>query len=339
MSERQRFSVAVVGATGAVGEALLAVLEEREFPIDQLYALARTDSEERTVMFADRPVLLSALDDFDFSQCQLVFFCAPAAVAKKYATKAKKAGCHVIDISSQFRLDAQVPLLVPDIQAHKLEAVAGARLLASPSAQALQLASILSPLAQSVGIKSVDVTVLTAVSALGRAGVNELAGQTARLLNAQSIQAQVFPSQIAFNVLPAFDAVGESGYTLEELNIAAETKKLLADERIAISVSQVFVPVFYCHSQVIRVETAAPLSTAAAGKLLAAATGIEMSKSKKPYSPIDAGTDSHAIKIGRIRQSVDSDRVLTLWTVADNIRKGAAVNSVQIAETLLKPYL
>jgi aspartate-semialdehyde dehydrogenase len=335
----QRFSVAVVGATGAVGEALLTVLEEREFPVDKLYALGRTDGEEKTVMFGERPVLLDALDDFDFGRCQLAFFCAPAAVAKKYARKAIAAGCHVIDVSSQFRLDTKVPLRVADIPADALAATAGARLLASPSAQALQLATILSPLARAVGIKSVDATILTAVSALGRPGVNELAGQTARLLNAQSIKPQLFPTQIAFNVMPAFDAIHESGYTLDELNIGAETKRLLADDAIGVGITQVFVPVFYCHSQVIRIETMAPLTAAAAGKLLAAAPGLEMSKSKKPYSPIDAGTDSHAIKIGRVRQAVDSECVLTLWTVADNIRKGAAVNSVRIAETLLKPHL
>lgn len=333
----RRISVAVVGATGAVGEALLTVLEEREFPVDKLYALGRTESEEATVMFAERPVLITALDAFDFNQCELAFFCAPAAVAKKYAPQALAAGCSVIDLSDQFRLDAAVPLLVPDINTDTLDT--SARLIASPSATALQLASILQPLAKAVGLKSVDVTALTAVSALGRPGINELAGQSARLLNAQSIQQHVFPSQIAFNVIPAFDAVHESGYTHEELNIAAETKKILADERIELNVTQVFVPVFYCHSQVIRIETKAPLNATAAGKLLAATPGIEMTRSKKPYSPIDAGVDSKVIKVGRIRQSAGSDCVLTLWAVADNIRKGAAVNSVQIAETLLKLHL
>ncbi|HSB96727.1 MAG TPA: Asd/ArgC dimerization domain-containing protein, partial [Spongiibacteraceae bacterium] len=237
------------------------------------------------------------------------------------------------------RLDAGVPLLVADINAASLAVADGPRLLASPSAQALQLATVLQPLAQAVGIKSIDVTTLTAVSALGRPGVAELAGQTARLLNAQSIKHQVFPAQIAFNAVPAFDAVQESGYTLDELNIAAEIKKLLLNEHIGVSVTQVFVPVFYCHSQVIRIETLAPLSATAAGKLLAAAPGVEMVKAKKQFGPIDAGVDGSVVKVGRIRQALDSDRVLTLWTVADNIRKGAAVNSVRIAETLLKPHL
>jgi aspartate-semialdehyde dehydrogenase len=346
MNKPRRFSVAVVGATGAVGEALLAVLEERVFPVDQIYAVARAevavedeDGEPASVLFAERPVPLTALADFDFQQCQIAFFCAPAAVAKKYAPKAIKAGCTVIDVSSQFRLDTAVPLLVADINAASLGAADGARLLASPSASALQLASILQPLANAVGIQSVDVTAMTAVSAFGRPGVNELAGQTARLLNAQSIKPQIFPAQIAFNVIPAFDAIDESGYTHDELNIAAEIKKLLADERIRVGVTQVFVPVFYGHSQVVRIETAAPLTAAEAGKLLAAAPGIDLVKSKKPFGPIDGGVDGQSIRVGRIRQSPDSACVLTLWSVVDNIRKGAAVNSVQIAETLLKLYL
>ncbi len=345
MTTSRRFSVAVVGATGAVGEALLAALAERKFPVDQLYALARApavaeeDDEAASVLFAERPVLLTALDKFDFSLCTLAFFCAPAAVAKKYAPIAIAAGCSVIDVSAQFRLDAAVPLLAPDVNAASLDGEANARLLAGPSAAALQIASILKPLVAASGIVSIDVSMLTAVSALGRAGVNELAGQTARLLNAQPVKPQVFPSQIAFNALPAFDAIHESGYTHEELHIAAEVKKLLADERIGVNVTQIFVPVFYGHSQVIRVETMAPLSVSAAGKLLAAAPGIELSKSKKPFGPIEVGIDGGAIKVGRIKQAVGSDRVLTLWVVADNIRKGAAVNSVQIAETLLKLYL
>jgi aspartate-semialdehyde dehydrogenase len=177
------------------------------------------------------------------------------------------------------------------------------------------------------------------VSALGRAGVDELAGQTARLLNAQSIKTKMFPNQIAFNTIPAFDASDASGFTGEELQIAAEVRKLLGNEKLGVNISEVFVPVFYGHSLVVRVETQAPLTAAAAQRLLAAAKGVATAKGKKPFGPIDLGGAEPKIRVGRIRQAPESPQVLTLWSVADNVRKGAAVNSVQIAETLLKPYL
>lgn len=336
-SADRKFHIAVVGATGLVGEALLEVLAEREFPVEKLYALGRGDDGEASVLFADRPVAVTPLADFDFSRCQLAFFCAPAAVAKEYVPRALGAGCHVVDTSAQFRLTADVPLRIADL-GDALPAADGPQLVAGPHAAALQIATLLRPLERAVGLRSIDATVLASVSALGRAGVDELAGQTARLLNAQAVKQQVFPAQIAFNVLPAFDAAHASGCTQEEHQIAAEIRKLLADETLAVNISEVFVPVFYCHSQVIRVETREPLSAAAALKLLSAAAGVDVVKARKPFGPVDVASEGAQVRVGRVRQDPQSDRVLTLWTVADNVRKGAAVNSVQLAETLLKPH-
>lgn len=336
-TNEQRFPIAVAGPTGLVGEALLEALAERGFPVEKLYALGRGDDEEATVLFAERPVQLTALEDFDFSRCRLAFFCVPADVAKRHVPRAIAAGCHVIDASAQFRLQRGVPLVAADLGGSV--AGTGPHLIAGPGAPALQIATLLRPLLDAVGLVSIDVTVMAAVSALGRAGVDELAGQTARLLNAQSIKSQIFPNQIAFNTVPAFDTADASGFTKAELQVAAEVRKLLGNEKLGVNISEVFVPVFYGHSLVIRVETDAPLDAAAAQRLLAAAPGVMVAKGKKPFGPIDIGGAEPAIRIGRIRQAPESERVLTLWSVADNVRKGAAVNSVQIAETLLKPYL
>jgi aspartate-semialdehyde dehydrogenase len=337
-SSEQRFPVAVAGATGLVGEALLEALAERGFPVEKLHALGRGGDDDAGVLFAERPVPLTALADFDFSRCRLAFFCVPAEVAKEHVPRALAAGCHVIDASAQFRLQGEVPLVAADLGGF-IEATAGPHLIASPHAAALQVATLVQPLAQAAGLVSVDVTVMSAVSALGRAGVDELAGQTARLLNAQSIKTKMFPNQIAFNTIPAFDASDASGFTGEELQIAAEVRKLLGNEKLGVNISEVFVPVFYGHSLVVRVETQAPLTAAAAQRLLAAAKGVATAKGKKPFGPIDLGGAEPKIRVGRIRQAPESPQVLTLWSVADNVRKGAAVNSVQIAETLLKPYL
>ena len=337
----KRFTVAVIGATGAVGEAVLSVLFEREFPVAKLHAVSRDREEDETVLFAERPVELEELDDFDFSSCQLAFFCAPAAVAKKHAPRAVKAGCWVIDVSQQFRLKSGVPLAVPTVDSSVLEALATEpRLIASPGAPAVQLATVLQPLAQQFGLRRVNVITVLSVSAKGRAGVNELAGQTARLLNAQSFNSNSFPVQIAFNIIPAFDAPYESGYTHDEQGDAAELIKVLKQPRLKVSHSALFAPVFYGHSQIVTVETERPVSIAGARAVLAKAADVDLAKAgAEKTTSIGMGTDSGSVVVGRVCQVEGEDHSLTLWTIADNIRKGAAVNAVQIAETLLKSHL
>lgn len=337
---RAGLSVAVVGATGAVGEALLSVLVERNFPIARLYALGRSKASDYSAMFNERPVRIEVIDDFDFSRCQIAFFCAPKAVAKKHAPRAVKSGCWVIDVSSQFRLDAKVPLVVPEINGDCLAALSAPQIIASPNAPVIQACSVLFPLQQKFGLRRVDITTLLAVSALGRAGVSELAGQTARLLNVQALEQKLFPSQIAFNVLPAFDASSESGYTLDESNGAIEVKKLLQAEGLEIAVSQAFAPVFYGHSQIVRLETTAGCASAAQIRESLLAAGLEFADtSDELLSPVSIGTASDAVFVSRCVQQVANAPQLELWTVADNIRKGAAINSVAIAEALLKSHL
>lgn len=336
---RAGLSVAVVGATGAVGEALLSVLSEREFPIGKLYALGSGKSADDTVMFAERPLPVEAIADFDFSHCKIAFFCAPKAVAKKYAPRAADAGCWVIDVSSQFRLDAKVPLVVPQINGDCLAALKTPQIIASPSAPVIQTGTALFSLQRKFGLRRIDITTILAVSGLGKTGINELAGQTARLLNAQALQQKIFPSQIAFNLLPAFDALNENGYTLDELSGVKEVKKLLMDERLEVAMSQAFAPVFYGHSQIVRLETELPIDVRIAREQLLL-VGLKFNdEPDEPLSPVAIGTGSDVVFVSRLAQQASAPRNLELWTVADNIRKGAAVNTVEIAETLLKSHL
>ncbi|MFT3930537.1 MAG: aspartate-semialdehyde dehydrogenase [Spongiibacteraceae bacterium] len=339
MSGSKTINIAVVGATGAVGEALLSVLVERDFPVGKLYALGRNETSGDTAMFNERPVRIKAIDDFDFAQCQIAFFCAPKTVAKKYASRAANAGCWVIDVSSQFRLDKNVPLVVPEINADQLATLTKPQIVASPSAPVIQACAALFPLQQKFGLRRVDITTMLAVSALGKAGVAELAGQTARLLNVQPIEQKLFPSQIAFNLLPAFDASTDSGYTLDESNGAKEVKKLLSAEQLEVVVSQAFAPVFYGHSQIVRAETVAACAATEARELMMAA-GLEFADTPDELlSPVSIGTASDTVFVSRCVQSNVESQRLELWTVADNIRKGAAINMVAIAETLLKSHL
>ncbi len=339
LSDQKKIDVAVVGATGTIGEALLSVLVERDFPVAKLYALGRSNVDGDTAMFNERPVRIRPVDDFDFAQCRIAFFCAPKAVARKHAPRAAKSGCWVIDVSSQFRLDKNVPLVVPDINADGLAALSKPQIIASPGAPAIQACSALFPVQQKFGLRRVDITTLLAVSALGKAGVTELAGQTARLLNVQAIEQKSFPSQIAFNVLPAFDAITESGYTLEESSGAEEVKKLLQAGQLDVAMSQTFAPVFYGHSQIVRVETEANCAAAQIRELLTTA-GLEFADSPgELLSPVSIGTASDTVFVSRCLQQVANPQQLELWTVADNIRKGAAINAVAIAEALLKSHL
>jgi aspartate-semialdehyde dehydrogenase len=317
-------NVAVAGATGLVGEAVLAALTERKFPVGELFALGRDDVDGETVLFADRPKRLKPLAGFDFSRCRFAFFCTPPAVSVAHAQRAAAAGCTVIDLSRQFRLEAGVPLVAADANA----ACAVPGLIASPSAEAVQLATVLAPL-RAAGLRRVHVTTLLAVSDRGRAGVAELAGQTARLLNVQGIESRAFPAQIAFNVL----------HQNEAPDVGGELRKVLDDDDLVIESDSFHVPVFYGHSQSLRVETDQPISVEQARKLLRKAAGVKLSDRRAPPSPVSDGTGEDAVLVGRVDALAGGSNGLRLWTLADNIRKGAAVNSVQIAETLLKAHL
>jgi aspartate-semialdehyde dehydrogenase len=336
------FNVAIIGATGAVGETLLEVLEERKFPVDKLFLLASERSAGSVRKFNGRTIRVQNLADFDFSQVQIGIFSAGGSVSKIYAPKAAAAGCVVIDNTSEFRYDNDKPLIIPEVNAHAIGQYTEANIIANPNCSTIQMLVALKPIHDAVGIKRINVCTYQAVSGTGKEAMKELAGQTANLLNAKSLETKVYPKQIAFNALPQIDVFTDNGYTKEEMKMIWETKKILDDDSIEVNPTCVRVPVFYGHSEACHIETRDKITAQQARELLQNTSGIEVID-----EPVDGGyptavTDaagSDSVFVGRIREDVSHPRGLNLWVVSDNVRKGAATNSVQIAECLIKDYL
>jgi aspartate-semialdehyde dehydrogenase len=336
------FNVAIIGATGAVGETLLEVLEERKFPIDKLFLLASERSAGTVRKFNGRTIRVQDLADFDFSQVQIGIFSAGGSVSKIYAPIAAVAGCVVIDNTSEFRYDDDIPLIIPEVNAHAIGQYTETNIIANPNCSTIQMLVALKPIHDAVGIKRINVCTYQAVSGTGKEAMKELAGQTANLLNAKSVETKVYPKQIAFNALPQIDVFTDNGYTKEEMKMIWETKKILDDDSIGVNPTCVRVPVFYGHSEACHIETRDKITAQQARELLQNTSGIEVID-----EPVDGGyptavTDaagSDSVFVGRIREDVSHPRGLNLWVVSDNVRKGAATNSVQIAECLIKDYL
>ena len=334
----QTYDVAVVGATGAVGETIISILEERNFPVGTLYPLASSRSAGKTVMFNNKSVKVQDLDQFDFSQAQIGLFSAGGDISAKYAPIAGAAGCVVIDNTSHFRQQDDIPLIVPEVNPEKISEYTNHNIIANPNCSTIQMMVALKPLYDAVGIKRINIATYQAVSGTGKPAIEELVGQTAALLNAKPIEKSVYPAQIAFNVLPHIDVFMENGYTKEEMKMVWETKKILDDESIEVNPTCVRVPVFYGHSEALHIETVEKISAADAKKLLMASDGIvvrdQLEDGGYPTAVEDsAGNDP--VFVGRIREDISHPRGLNLWVVSDNVRKGAALNSVQIAELLI----
>jgi aspartate-semialdehyde dehydrogenase len=337
-----QYDVAVVGATGAVGEAMIEVLEQRDFPVRELFPLASERSAGNTVMFDGRPVRVGLVDDFDFSKTQVALFSAGAAVSKVFAPKAAAAGCVVIDNSSQFRADPQVPLVVPEVNPEVMKDYSRRNIIANPNCSTIQMLVALKPILDAVGIERINVATYQAVSGTGKDAIAELAGQTAALLNGQSVETRVYAKQIAFNVLPHIDAFQDNGYTREEMKMLWETRKIFANENIVVNATCVRVPVFYGHSEAVHIETRDKITAAQATKLLRKAPGVKVidKRSDGGYpTAVSESIGQDAVYVGRIREDISHPRGLNLWVVSDNVRKGAALNSVQIAEILVKDFL
>ncbi len=330
-------NVAIVGATGAVGEALVEILAAREFPIAQLYLLASERSEGKIVRFRGKSHRVERLDQFDFRQAQIGLFSAGGAVSAEFAPQAAAAGCVVIDNTSQFRNDDDVPLVVPEVNPDR--ALQHPRnIIANPNCSTIQMVVALKPLHDAAVIRRINVATYQAVSGAGAGGVRELAGQTANLLSGQPVECTVMPVQIAFNAVPHIDEFQDNGYTREEMKMIWETRKILEDDNILVNPTCVRVPVFYGHSEAVHVETERKLTAAKVRKLLAAAPGVKvLDKATDGGYPTAAehavGTDH--VFVGRIREDLSHPTGINLWVVSDNVRKGAALNSVQIAEILL----
>jgi len=337
------FDVAVVGATGAVGTALLEILAERKFPLGKIYALASERSAGERVDFGGRELVVGKLADFDFSQVQIGLFSAGASVSEVYAPKAAAAGCVVIDNTSRFRYDADVPLVVPEVNPAALADYKKRNIIANPNCSTMQLVVALKPIHDAAGILRINVATYQSVSGAGRRGIEELAGQTASLLNGKPLEevGNKFPKQIAFNVLPQVDEFQDNGYTREEMKMVWETQKIL-DPAIQVNATCVRVPVFYGHSEAVHIETRTKLTAGEARSLLAKAQGVVVLDERRPGgypTAVTEATGRDPVYVGRIREDLSHPRGINLWVVSDNIRKGAALNSIQIAELLVKSYL
>lgn len=333
--------VAVVGATGLVGEAFLTVLEERQFPIEKLYLLASERSVGKTIWFNKQELEVQDLAYFDFSEVDIALFSAGGDVSKKYAPIAAAANCVVIDNSSCFRYDEDVPLVVPEVNAHRIVDYTKRNIIANPNCSTIQMVVALKPLYDAVGIRRINVTTYQAVSGTGRKAVTELVTQVTELLNGRPSEASVYPCQIAFNVLPHIDTFQENGYTREEMKMVWETRKILEDDTIMVNPTTVRVPVLYGHSEAVHVELGSPLSAADARALLAKAPGVKVVDTVKNRYPtaLTHASGHDEVYVGRIREDISHPCGLNLWVVADNIRKGAATNAIQIAEILVNEYL
>ena len=338
----RKFDVAVVGATGAVGETMLRVLHERKFPVGRVYPLASSRSVGKRVDFGGKMLVVEDLDNFDFSKVQIGLFSAGASISEKYAPIAAEAGCVVVDNTSQFRYDEDVPLVVPEVNSPEIANYTSRGIIANPNCSTIQMLVALKPIYDEVGISRINVCTYQAVSGTGKPAIEELAAQTAALLGGKNIEAKVYPKQIAFNVLPHIDNFEDNGYTREEMKMVWETRKIFADDSIMVNPTAVRVPVFYGHSEAIHIETREKISADHARELLQGAEGIIVVDERVDGgypTAVTEGVDTDPVYVGRIREDISHPKGLDMWVVADNVRKGAATNSIQIAEILAKKYL
>lgn len=338
----KQLNIAIVGATGAVGEALLTVLEERHFPVQTLYPLASERSIGKTVFFNNKQWDVADVASFDFSQADIAFFSAGSAVSTQFVPIAVKAGCVVIDNTSCFRYDKDVPLVVPEVNPERIADYTKRLIIANPNCSTIQMVVAIKPLYDAVGISRINIATYQAVSGTGTKAISELIGQMGELLNGRPAKSSVYPQQIAFNVLPHIDEFQDNGYTREEMKMVWETRKILADDTIMVNPTAVRVPVLYGHSEAIHLELKTPLTALDARQLLSKAPGVivyDDPKTLKYPTPIGQAVGHNEVFVGRIRQDISHACGLNLWVVADNIRKGAATNAVQIAEILNESYL
>jgi len=336
------YDIAVVGATGAVGEAMISILEERKFPVGTLYALASERSAGKRIAFKGEALIVKDLADFDFSKVQIGLFSPGASVSAEYAPKAAAAGCVVIDNTSQFRYDDDIPLVVPEVNPEKIAEYTNRGIIANPNCSTIQMVVALKPIYDAVGITRINVATYQAVSGTGKDAIAELATQTANLLNAKPIVANVYPKQIAFNVIPQIDVFMENGYTKEEMKMVWETQKIMGDNQIMVNPTAVRVPVFFGHSEAVHIETRQKITAKQVRELLSNAPGICVLDEQVDGGYPTAVTESSGhdeVYVGRIREDISCEKGINLWVVGDNVRKGAALNSVQIAEILAKNYI
>jgi len=334
-------NVAVVGATGAVGNEMVKVLEERRFPVNEIRLLASKRSVGKKISFNGNEVKVEELTEDSFKGVQISLFSAGASVSKRFAPIAAKSGCVVIDNSSAFRMEADIPLVVPEVNPHAIAQYKNRGIIANPNCSTIQMVVALKPIHDVSKIKRVVVATYQAVSGTGKKAIEELSSQTQAIFNFKDIVCNVYPHQIAFNCLPHIDVFLENGYTKEEMKMYYETKKIMEDEDIEVTATCVRVPVFYGHSEAINIELEKKLTADEVRKILSNAPGIKVvdnpDNNEYPLAIYAAGRDE--VFVGRIREDISKENCIEMWVVSDNIRKGAALNAVQIAEVLLERYL
>ncbi|MBC6413963.1 MAG: aspartate-semialdehyde dehydrogenase [Chromatiales bacterium] len=338
----KKVNIAVVGATGAVGEVMLEVLQQRDFPVDELYPLASRRSAGGVVRFRGQDCEIGLLDDFDFARTSIALFSAGASVSDVYAPRAADAGNVVIDNTSRFRNEADIPLVVPEVNAHAAADYAPRRIIANPNCSTIQMVVVLKPLHDLFDISRVNVATYQAVSGGGRRAQDEMLAQTRMQLDGEVVQTEVYPKQIAFNALPQIDCFMDNGYTREEMKMVWETQKILGDEQIKVNPTTVRIPVVNGHSEAIHIEFKQQVDEVAAREALEKAPGIKVLDERVAGGYPTAVTEADhqdAVWVGRIRKDISHPNGLNVWVVADNLRKGAATNSVQIAELMLREYL
>lgn len=336
IKKKDKYIVAVVGATGAVGNEMIAVLEERNFPVDRLRLFASERSEGKTLDFHGKPLVVEVLTDKIFNGLDIVLFSAGGDRSREFAPIAAEAGCVVIDNSSAWRMDPGVPLVVPEVNPEGIKRHKG--IIANPNCSTIQMVVVLKPIHDAVKIKRVVVTTFQSVSGTGKKAMDELFNQTKDILNFAEVKSIVYPHQIAFNCLPHIDEFMDDGYTKEEIKMVNETKKILGDDSVRVTATTVRVPVFRGHSESLNIETEKKLPPNEARALLASAPGIIVydapEKNIYPLPTISANKDE--VYVGRIREDNTVENGINMWIAADNLRKGAALNAVQIAEKLIE---
>ncbi|HMK56880.1 MAG TPA: aspartate-semialdehyde dehydrogenase [Dissulfurispiraceae bacterium] len=333
---KEKYVVAVVGATGAVGNEMIATLEQRDFPVEKLRLFASERSVGKSLEYRGKKIAVETINENSFKGIDIALFSAGAERSKNWAPVAARSGCIVIDNSSQWRMDAEVPLVVPEVNPHDLSWHKG--IIANPNCSTIQMVVALKPIHDAAKIRRVIVTTFQAVSGTGKKAMDELMQQTADLLNFRNVQCNVYHHQIAFNVLPQIDKFLDNGYTKEEMKMVNETRKIMGDSSIRVTATTVRVPVFRGHSESLNIETERKLTANQVREVLAAAPGIIVFDApEKSIYPLPIHCDGKdEVFVGRIREDESIDNGINMWIVSDNLRKGAALNAVQIAEVLIR---
>ncbi|RUO67270.1 aspartate-semialdehyde dehydrogenase [Idiomarina ramblicola] len=333
------FRVAVLGATGLVGQQMIEILAERKFPVAELFPLASARSAGATVDFNGEEIEVLDATEFDWSNADIAFFSAGGSISREFAPKAAEAGCVVIDNTSEFRYEPDIPLVVPEVNAWALADFRNRNIIANPNCSTIQMMVALKPIHDAVGIERINVSTYQSVSGAGKEAMEELAKQTAELLNGKQPTVENFSRQIAFNCIPQIDVFQENDYTKEEMKMVWETQKIFNDPSIRVNPTAVRVPVFFGHAEAIHIETRQPITAEHAKQLLSEAPGVTLMEQREEFpTQVGNAAGNDDVFVGRVREDISHPNGLNLWVVSDNIRKGAATNSIQIAETLIRDY-